>query len=799
MGILKKAVSLFLFIVLGMAVTAHAQEFAISDYRDIPYIGSRNAVWIIAQVHLLFAGFVLGVPIFAFLCELIGYLTGEQRYDKLAKEFTKLLTSAFGTTATFGGILVFLLISLYPKFFNYLTEVFYVTYLFYASLFILETIVLYIYWYGWDKMMQRKKLHLFLGFLLNVIGIFIMYTADAWLSFQASPVVLSPDVQGWDRLWAVIHNPTWNPVNIHRLIGNVVLGGFMCGAYAGVKYLSSKTQEEREHYDWMGYIGNFIGIFGLLPLPFAGYWLMREVYEYNQQMGITLMGGFLSWLFILQAVLIGTLFLGSNYYLWQGLIRRTDEGIKYQKYITIMLVTLLACFMVWMTPHSLVASVEEARKMGGTHHPLLGVFGVMSAKLTVVNIMILTTFLSFLLYWRANKQVTVPWAKGARVFEVILFILVIIGVIVIGVYGYFVPAVFRVNVLSVSQVLIVLFVLVSISVMTALLLRNAKSTGVMKWGRMTPGSQYALVLNAVMVVLLMVMMGYARSASRVHWHIYGVMRDDSAYGFTPALGPAAAIQSLSAFIFGAFLCFIFWVASLSEKKGKETLPEGTMTLKEGVGSSYLYKVAGFVMSVLVAYTGLAYSLPQRESHPPVEEKIDLSTIQSGKDIAQLGSKIFFGKGQCALCHTIGTEGGRCPNLQGVGARLTREFIYETLTKPSAYIKLDFNDPHPIPFAAQMPTINKPPIDLNPQELLMVMSFIQAQGGKVTITPEELLGGVSGGSEAAAPVSDTEGTDSAVPEGGVGEGGETGTSTDPAVVTPAEGAAAPAAPGGGAKS
>jgi hypothetical protein len=62
----------------------------------------------------------------------------------------------------------------------------------------------------------------------------------------------------------------------------------------------------------MGYVGNFIGVFGLLPLPFAGYWMMREIYQYNQQMGITLMGGFLSWLFILQAMLIGVLFIGSN-------------------------------------------------------------------------------------------------------------------------------------------------------------------------------------------------------------------------------------------------------------------------------------------------------------------------------------------------------------------------------------------------------------------------------------------------------------------------------------------------------
>jgi len=145
-----------------------------------------------------------------------------------------------------------------------------------------------------------------------------------------------------------------------------VLGGFMCGAYAGVKYLGSKTQAEREHYDWMGYIGNFIGTFGLLPLPFAGYWLMREVYEYNQQMGITLMGGVLSWLFILQAIQIGVLFLGVNYYFWQGLAYRAKVETRYKKYILGMVITLVLCFAVWLTPHSLVASLSEARAMGGT-------------------------------------------------------------------------------------------------------------------------------------------------------------------------------------------------------------------------------------------------------------------------------------------------------------------------------------------------------------------------------------------------------------------------------------------------
>ena len=81
---------------VGMPDAALAQEAAPqapTAYRDIPYIGSRNLVWIIAQLHLLLAGFVLGVPIFAWLCEIVGWKSGDKRYDKLVKELTKLLTS----------------------------------------------------------------------------------------------------------------------------------------------------------------------------------------------------------------------------------------------------------------------------------------------------------------------------------------------------------------------------------------------------------------------------------------------------------------------------------------------------------------------------------------------------------------------------------------------------------------------------------------------------------------------------------------------------------------------------------
>jgi len=153
---------------------------------------------------------------------------------------------------------------------------------------------------------------------------------------------------------------------------------------------------------------------------------------------------------------------------------------------------------------------------------------------------------------------------------------------------------------------------------------------------------------------------------------------------------------------------------------------------------YLLRVILFVVVVLSAFSYIALQIPQEVSMPPKPEKFDPQKVQTKSDVVEIGQKIFFGKGQCALCHTIGTDGGRCPNLERVGMRLNREFIYETVTQPQAYVKLDFDQVEPKKFPAQMPVINKPPIGLNEQELLAVISFVQSLGGKVTIEPSEFL-------------------------------------------------------------
>ena len=540
---------------------------SIPAYRDFPVIGSRAAVWIAAEIHLMFAAFVLGVPMFAVVAEAIGIFGKEERYDRLAKEFTRLLLIAYSATAIWGAVLVFLLATLYSKLWAYLTTIFGVSMWVYVSIFFFESFTLYLYYYGWDrwKYGRAKWGHWGLGILLNLWGTLVMFIADSWLTYMMTPPRdITPDTDPRTiKLWHAILNHTWMPINIHRLIGNVVFGGAIVGAYASYRFLAAKTDEERAHYDWMGYVGNFIAISALIVLPFAGYWLGREIYQYDQSMGITMMGGFMSWLWVIQAFLIAVLFLTGNYYLWVGM-GRIPGAERFRPYTKWLLVVLVLGALVWGTPHTMIADSRELAAMGGSHHPFLGALGVMSAKNTAVNLMILTTFLSFLLYRRANTRPVVPWARAGTIIQGGMFAVAAAIVLFFGIRGYFVEAIVRIG-FSVYQVGAVLSCIVFVTIIDVMLGRGAQSLGAIQWGKMPPRSQYALFILAVTFTWLMGLMGFARSGIRQHWHVWQVLQDTTKYAATPALGQAAIMISVCVLIFLSLVGFIFWLGGLAEK------------------------------------------------------------------------------------------------------------------------------------------------------------------------------------------------------------------------------------------
>jgi cytochrome bd ubiquinol oxidase subunit I len=263
-----------------------------------------------------------------------------------------------------------------------------------------------------------KSSHIFIGVLLNVFGTAIMQLANSWAGFMMSPVGVDGDGVFIGTVWQAFENVLATPIAIHRMLGNLAFGGLVAGSYAAVKFIAAQTPEEKAHYDWMGYISNFVAIAALIPLPFAGYYLGREIYSTSAVMGNNMMGGDFSWTFIIQAMLVGSLFIISNYYLWSGMTR-IPGAQRYYKFIKYILLALILSFAVWLTPHNLPLSGQEVGEMGGSqYHPVLKFLGLMPAKNAVVNLIILATFFSFLLYRRGNMMDVVSirdQGKGARI------------------------------------------------------------------------------------------------------------------------------------------------------------------------------------------------------------------------------------------------------------------------------------------------------------------------------------------------------------------------------------------------
>jgi cytochrome bd-type quinol oxidase subunit 1 len=543
------------------------------DYPDIG-VSSRAIVWVLAQMHLFFAALVLAVPLFVLVIELTGVLTKDERYDDMAHEFMKISLVGFSITAILGGSLALALFVLYPDLMGYMMRVFGAQWLVYAGLFFLESFFLYTYYYGWNAFRygNLKWLHLTLGLMLNTAGMTIMVISNAWATFMMAPSGVNEVGAVIGNIWEVMKGPLWNPINLHRFIANIAFGGAVVGAYAAFKFLASRDPVKRAHYDWMGYTSNFIAILAFLPLPFAGYWLMAEIYAYSQQMGITAMGGILAWLFIVQAVLIGTILLAGNFYLWSGM-SRTEGSARYQWLIKYIAFVLVVCFLIWVTPHTLILSASEIAAMGGSHHHILGPLGIMPAKNIAVNLMLVATFLSFQIYRRSDKVATVAWAPAGNALMVAIYIVAMANIIFAGVYyGYFTNTVYKVG-SSVMQVASTLVVIVAGIIIDSLMFKGAKRLP-SHWGQISDRSQYALFALPIAFTWLMGLMGYVRSSVKTHWHVYTVMKDNSPDNFIPTIGYAGNMITLVTILFLLCVLFMFWVANLSATQQPQPVDGG---------------------------------------------------------------------------------------------------------------------------------------------------------------------------------------------------------------------------------
>jgi len=121
---------------------------------------------------------------------------------------------------------------------------------------------------------------------------------------------------------------------------------------------------------------------------------------------------------------------------------------------------------------------------------------------------------------------------------------------------------------------------------------------------------------------------------------------------------------------------------------------------------------------------------------------------------EAGEAIYWGKGKCSTCHSLGGQGSavrgpnhadvcakardlRLPERQAAGAshiQTATDYLVESIADPQAYIVEGF--------AGAMPKVYLPPISLTPEEITAVIVYMQTQGCEpdpaVIELPSEIL-------------------------------------------------------------
>jgi mono/diheme cytochrome c family protein len=161
------------------------------------------------------------------------------------------------------------------------------------------------------------------------------------------------------------------------------------------------------------------------------------------------------------------------------------------------------------------------------------------------------------------------------------------------------------------------------------------------------------------------------------------------------------------------------------------------------------KILALALVVVGFYTTVAHIIPQLQSEVP--EALALGSDASPEALVAAGEKVYNGGGGCTACHGLGT---RAPNLitdykgQGtIGARCgtrkpgmsCKDYLYESLTKPQAYIVAGFD---PI-----MPDMTK---QLSNDQIWAAIAFLESQGGQVDVTADDIKKTAPAAAPAGAP-------------------------------------------------
>lgn len=544
----------------------HAPILTDADYprpSELPISESRVIIWVVAQQLTYWGGFVLGSLLLVTLLEFVGLSVRRKPntacYDSYAREILRLIRLALPISIFLGTCMLGGLVLLYPGLFGYLAQLFRPILVVASLVLVLFPLAVWLYGTTWTRMVEtgHQWSHAAIGIGANLLGTLLLMLVNGWSSFMLSPAGVDETGRFLGNYWHLLHTATWNLSNLHRISGNIVFAAAVIMAYAAYHSIASNDPGRKAYYDRFSFTSLIIMFFALVPIPFEGYRLSREIYAYRQQMGITMFGGLLAWSGIILVSVVALLFLTINYYLWQR-IDVAKNGAQYRSYSKYLFAILAVCAAVYVTPHTMVMTPLEIKQMGGQQHQVLGNYGVESAKQPAICIMILLTAWSLLIWSWCSMQSDRIMMETRLITGA--FLAAMVNIVWLGIYGYSIPAIVRVG-LSIPMWATTFMMVLLVSVL-AIRNRRGIENGSFSWGSVAIRAHYALFFLAFAVTWVMGLGGYRRSSLRLFWHVNELVRDTSPWAYTHTVGFATNVITLNALIFWGSLLVLVWMAHM---------------------------------------------------------------------------------------------------------------------------------------------------------------------------------------------------------------------------------------------
>jgi cytochrome bd-type quinol oxidase subunit 1 len=330
-------------------------------------------VWIeeITYSHIPIATVINTLVLLAPVYEYIGLRRGDPRFDRLAKGFVVFSLILFSPGAALGTGIPMWIMGTYPEFWSRWSNLFFWPLTAQFLFFLGEVIFLFFFYYlCWEKLENRKGLHILLGCLASFFSLAVQAVWDGLGSYMLTPSVALPPIDqpvAWSA--AAFFNPSFPFLFWHRFFGNLSYVMLLAGGVFAVAAMKQRDEKEKEYYAFASAVTFPVGFLSFFIMPLIGWGYAAVIKQHAPVAFHAIMGGHVAPHFLVKMSFVAAMVALGALYLFA---KRNNRWLR--PAIAGGLLLVLAVFL----RHPPLAALTESRLVWSSGLIILfGLFAVL--------------------------------------------------------------------------------------------------------------------------------------------------------------------------------------------------------------------------------------------------------------------------------------------------------------------------------------------------------------------------------------------------------------------------------------